>query len=197
VREHGAPSVGTPRGNARGFTIIEVMVVLLILAVMFDLMVPNLGALLPSARLRGSGSQIQRQLDWVRSEARIQGKRMVMEFDLVRGLYRVIHPPEQRLTRDQEASALEERPDDWQGLERDVKFVGAGDGKTGLTSKGLYKLVFDEYGFTGDQVVVLGLISDPAKTWSLSIQGLSGKVDVHESETGETPLPPALNEGAF
>ncbi len=188
--------VGRPR-LARGFTLIELLVVMMILALLFALVLPNLGALVPSARLRSSGAQLRREIDWVRSEARIQGKRMAMEFDLVRGIYRVVYPPEQRLTRDQEASTLEERPDQWQELQTDVQFVGAGDGKAGLTSKGLYRLAFDEYGFTGDQVLVLGLVSDPTKTWSLTIQGLSGKVTVHESETGEKPIPPALNEGAF
>jgi prepilin-type N-terminal cleavage/methylation domain-containing protein len=183
--------------SARGFTLIEVLVVLMILALLFAMVVPNLGALVPSARLRSSGAQLRREIDWVRSEARIQGKRMAIEFDLARAIYRVVYPPEQRLTRDQEASTLEERPDQWQGLQTDVQFVGAGDGKAGLTGKGLYRLAFDEYGFTGDQVLVLGLVSDPTKTWSLTIQGLSGKVTVHESETGEKPVPPALNEGAF
>lgn len=190
--------VATARPGARGgFTIIELLVTLMIVALLFAIVVPNLGALVPSARLRGSGSQILRQLDWVRSEARIQGKRMVMEFDLEHAMWRIVLPPEQRLTRDQDESILEERPEEFVGLETDVRFVGAGDGKAGLTSKGLYRIVFDEYGFTGDQVLVLGLQSDPQLTWTMTIQGLNGRVDVHESETGEVPLPPVLNEGAF
>jgi len=195
-----ATSTGTSvrhRNSRGGFTIIELLVTLMILALIFAMVVPNLGALIPSARLRGSGGQILRELDWVRSEARIQGKRMVMEFDLEHELWRIVYPPEQRLTRDQEAWTVAERPDQWVELETDVRFAGAGDGKAGLTTHGLYRLVFDEYGFTGDQVLVLGLKSDPQLTWTMSIQGLSGKVDVHESDKGEMPLPQVLNEGAF
>lgn len=180
-----------------GFTIIELLVTFMILALLFAIIVPNLGALVPSARLRGSGSQILRELDWVRSEARIQGKRMAMEFDLDRARWRIVYPPEQQLTRDQEAWTLEERPDQWVGLETDVRFVGAGDGKTGLASRNVYRLIFDEYGFTGDQVVVLGLQSDPQLTWTMTIQGLNGRVDVLESDKAEVPLPPVLNEAAF
>lgn len=180
-----------------GFTIIELLVTFMILALLFAIIVPNLGALVPSARLRGSGSQILRELDWVRSEARIQGKRMAMEFDLDRARWRIVYPPEQQLTRDQEAWTLEERPDQWVDLETDVRFVGAGDGKTGLASRNVYRLIFDEYGFTGDQVLVLGLQSDPQLTWTMTIQGLNGRVDVLESEKAEVPLPPVLNEAAF
>jgi prepilin-type N-terminal cleavage/methylation domain-containing protein len=186
------------RGHGdEGFTIIEVMVTMMIVAMLFALVVPNLGALVPSARLRGSGSQIRRELDWVRSEARIQGKRMVIEFDLEHAMWRIVLPPEQRLTRDDDVSLLEERPEQWVALETDVVFVGAGDGKAGLTSRGVYKLVFDEYGFTGDQVLVLALHSDPQKTWSMTVHGLSGRVDVLESDQGEKPLPQVPNEGAF
>jgi prepilin-type N-terminal cleavage/methylation domain-containing protein len=187
----------TDRREPSGFTIIEVLVTMMILAMLFALILPNLGALVPAARLRGSGSQIRRELDWVRSEARIQGKRMVMEFDLERARWRIVLPPEQRLTRDQAASELEERPEHWIALETDVGFVGAGDGKAGLTSRGVYSLVFDEYGFTGDQVLVLALQSQPSSTWTMTVHGLSGRVDVHESENGEKPLPQVPNEGAF
>src|SRR5262245_1172719 len=102
------------------------------------MIVPNLGALVPSARLKGSGTAIQRQLDWVRSEARIQGKWMAMDFDLEHACWRTVLPPEQQLTRDQEEWTLEERVDkDWTPLETDVVFAGAGDTRNGLTTKGI------------------------------------------------------------
>jgi prepilin-type N-terminal cleavage/methylation domain-containing protein len=196
VRDGGATKDGG-RGASTGFTLIEILVTLMILSLLFAIVVPNLGTLVPSARLRGSGTKIQRNLDWVRSEARIQGKRMVVELDLEKARWRIVRPPEQQITRDQDASTLAEAPEGWQDLEDDVYFVGAGDGKVGLTSHGTYRLVFDEYGFTGDQVFVLGLKSDPLLTWTMTIQGLSGKVDVFESEKGEKPLPQVLNDGAF
>ncbi len=184
--------------DARGFTLIELLVVIAIVSLLIAMIVPNLGALIPSARLQGSGSVISRELDWVRSEARIQGKWMAMDFDLERACWRIVHPPEQRLTRDQEEWTLEEQVyQDWTPLEDDVVFAGAGDGKNGMTTKGVYRLVFDEYGFTGDQVIALKLESDPDMTWSLSIHGLSGRVTIDTSEEGDIPVPTIVNEGAF
>ena len=182
---------------ADGFTLVELLATLVVVGLLFAIVLPNLGALVPAARLRGSGVRIRSELEWARSEARIQGKRMAAEFDLDRGIWRLVYPPEQRLTRDEDESTLVERPDDWVELEEDVGFAGAGDGKSGLAQKGLYRVVFDEYGFTGDQVLVLHLKSQPMRTWTLRIHGLSGRADTFESETGEKPLPPVLGEGAF
>lgn len=188
---------GRPGAAAGGFTIVELLATLMIVSLLFALILPNLDALVPSARLRGSGSRIQAELEWARSEARIQGKRMAVELDLDRGRWRLVYPPEQRLTRDEDESALAERPDDWSGLDEDVRFAGAGDGKAGLAQKGLYRVVFDEYGFTADQSIVLQRASEPDHTWTLSITGLSGKADAFESERGEKPLPQVVSEGAF
>jgi prepilin-type N-terminal cleavage/methylation domain-containing protein len=186
-----------PTATTAGFTLMELLVTLAILSLLFALVVPNLGALVPSARLQGSGNIIKRELDWVRSEARIQGKRMVMEFDLDRARWRIVYPPEQRLTRDQDLSTLEERPDHWQELEPDVVFAGATDARSGMTSKGIYRLIFDEYGFTADQIVALKLKSDAEQIWAFSINGLSGRITVSESEQGELPTLQLVNEASF
>ena len=180
-----------------GFTLMELLVTMTVLALVFAIVVPNLGAIVPSARLEGNGKQILRQLDWVRSEARIQGKPMSLDFDLDKQRWRIVFPPEQQLTRDQDEWTLEERPDDWTPLEKDVVFAGIGDARNGLASRGTYRLVFDEYGFTADQQIVLKLQSDPDMVWSLMLMGLSGRTEVEQSERGEVPHLPVVGEGAF
>lgn len=185
------------RPDARGFTLMELLVTLTVISLVFAIVVPNLGALIPSARLEGSGKQILRQMDWVRSEARIQGKPMAVDFDLDRNRWRIVYPPEQQLTRDQDAWTLEERADDWQPLDQDVVFGGVGDAKNGMATRGVYRLTFDEYGFTSDQLLVLKLQSDPQMVWSMTIMGLSGRTSVMQSETGEVEQLYPIGEGAF
>jgi type II secretion system protein H len=181
----------------RGFTLIEVLVTMAIVATVIAIVVPNLGALVPAARLDASGSRLRREIDWARSEARIQGKRMAIELDLQKARWRIVLPPDQQLARDQDAWTLEEKFERWIELEKDVVFQGAGDARNGIATHGLYRVVFDEYGFSADQVIALRLESDPTMVWSLKLQGLSGQVTVERSEDGLMANVEAVNEGAF
>jgi prepilin-type N-terminal cleavage/methylation domain-containing protein len=185
-----------PERTDRGFTLVEILVVLALIGMLMAIVVPNLGILVPSARLRGNGTVLQRNLDLLRSEARIQSKRIAMELDLDKRRWRAVYPPEQMLTRDQDASTLEEQLDDWQELEDDVVFGGVDTGAQVVT-RGTYRLVFDEFGFTNDQIVHLRLESDPTEVWSLTLMGLSGRTVVTETSEGNPPRLQQTNEGAF
>ncbi|MFN7587449.1 MAG: Tfp pilus assembly protein FimT/FimU [Planctomycetota bacterium] len=191
------PTPDLPSKRAiRGFTLVEILVVMALIGLLMAMVVPNLGILVPSARLRGSGTVIQRNLDLLRSEARIQSKRIAMEFDLDKRRWRAVYPPEQMLTRDQDASTLEELLDNWKELEDDVVFHGIDTGAQ-LFTRGTYRLVFDEFGFTNDQIVHLRLTSDPNEFWSLTLMGLSGRTVVTETSDGNPPRLQQTNEGAF
>lgn len=185
-----------PTAGQRGFTLIEILVVLALVGMLMAIVVPNLGILVPSARLRGAGTTLQRNLDLLRSEARIQSKRIAMEFDLDKRRWRAVYPPEQMLTRDQDVTTLEEKFDNWQELEDDVVFGGIDTGAQPIT-RSTYRLVFDEFGFTNDQIVTLRLESDPTETWSLTLMGLSGRTVVTENSEGNPPRLQQTNEGAF
>ncbi|MFN3245036.1 MAG: Tfp pilus assembly protein FimT/FimU [Planctomycetota bacterium] len=196
------PSASPPRSPApqSGFSLLEILVAVALVGLGLAIIAPNLSALMPSARLDGSGKEIVSWLQTIRSEARIQAKRMEMELDLDKGRYRIVWPPEERLTTDQiiyQDTEIPDRDKDWIDLETDVIFAGAGDAAKGLAHKGLYRVSFDEYGFSADQVVALQLRSDPTMVWSLSIRGLTGKIETSKSEDGEMARPERVEEGAF
>lgn len=183
-----------------GFTLVEIVVVVALIGVAIGIVAPNLGALVPSARLDGSASQLRRQIDWVRSEARIQAKRMILEIDLDHARWRYLEPPEERLTSEQEIVTTEDMAESdfgWEGLEKGVIFLGAGDARHGMADKGIYRMIFDEYGATADQLIVMTLDGDPQMIWSLHLTGLTGQVQIEKSETGEKPHPQLVEEGAF
>lgn len=192
---------GTTRSDrSAGFTLLELICVIAGMALLLGIIIPNIGALVPTARLDGSAKAIMTKLQMIRSEARIQAKRMEMEFDLSVGRYRTILPPEERLTADQvvydDKEALDENKD-WIDLETGVAFAGAGDSKSGIVEKGMYQVVFDEYGFTADQVIAITLESDKTMIWSVLILGLTGKVEIIKSEEGDMAKPTAVGEGEF
>lgn len=183
-----------------GFTLVEIMVVIALIGVAIGIIVPNLGMLVPSARLDGSSSQLRRTIDWVRSEARIQAKRMVLELDLDDSRWRWLEPPEERLTSEQELQSDEEIAESdfgWQEMETGVRFAGVGDARRGMTEKGVYRMVFDEYGATADQLILLTLEGDDKMIWSLYLTGLTGQVQIDKSENGDKPHPALVEEGAF
>jgi len=186
--------------RATGFTLLELIVAISLVGLLVGLIVPNLGAVVPSARLDGGSKKIQAELTMIRSEARIQAKRMEIEFDLDNARFRTILPPEEQLTSDQVVYNDEEVRDEnkgWVDLATSVVFAGAGDAKSGMFTKGLYRVVFDEYGFTADQVIAIKLDNDETMVWSVSIHGLTGHIEVDRSEMGEILQPTLIGEGAF
>jgi prepilin-type N-terminal cleavage/methylation domain-containing protein len=189
-----------PARRAAGFTLLELVTAIALVALLVGIIVPNLGSIVPSARLDGSSKAILSKLTLIRSEARIQAKRMEMEFDLDRARFRTILPPEEQLTTDQviyNDAEVRDEAKDWIELESGVVFAGAGDAKSGMLTKGLYRVVFDEYGFTGDQVVAVKLENDDSMVWSVSIHGLTGHMEVERSELGEIVQPLPVGEGSF
>ena len=189
-----------PARRAAGFTLLELVTAIALVALLVGIIVPNLGSIVPSARLDGSSKAILSKLTLIRSEARIQAKRMEMEFDLDHARFRTILPPEEQLTTDQviyNDAEVRDEAKDWIELESGVVFAGAGDAKSGMLTKGLYRVVFDEYGFTGDQVVAVKLENDDSMVWSVSIHGLTGHMEVERSELGEIVQPLPVGEGSF
>lgn len=189
-----------PDRRTAGFTLLELIVAISLVALLIGIIAPNLGALVPTARLDGSAKDIRAQLTMIRSESRIQAKRMELEFDLDGARYRIIHPPEEQLTNDQVVYNDDEVSDqdkDWIGLNSGVVFAGAGDAKSGTITKSLYHVVFDEYGFTADQVIALQLENDETLVWSVIIHGLTGHIEIEKSELGEIAQPTPVGEGAF
>jgi prepilin-type N-terminal cleavage/methylation domain-containing protein len=186
------------RGAAGGFTLLELLVVVTMIAMISAMVIPNLGTFVPSTRLEGSGKQLLRTIDWVRSEARIQARRMSVELDLDHARWRVVYPPEVMLTRDQEPSSLEEWSFKWEPLEDGVVFAGAGDAKNGIARKSVYRLLFDEHGFTSDQLVILKLTETGSQLlWSMELRGLTGNVEIIKSDDGHEPQLELVGEGAF
>lgn len=193
---HDRPDAAALR-RAGGFTIVEVLVTLLVLGLITAMVVPNLGAFVPKAKLDAAAKVLAANIDHMRSEARIQGKRCALELDLDKGRWRRVLPPEDRLTTDQDVQSLEPLYEDWSELQDGVKIVSAGNLNEGMAKGGTFSLVFDHNGNTGDQSVVLRLVDDPTMVWTVNIRGLTGQCEILESFDSKEQLPEEVSEGGF
>ncbi len=167
-----------------GFTLLELMAVLAILAMVSQLVLMNLGRLVPSTVLDSECSQLMGKLEFLRSEAQLQGKVYKLELDLDNQQFRMVMPPEERLVSEQ--TAAEAIPLAWTPLDDRVRFISHTIVGGPTQRSGRVPIVIDAHGFTADQTIVLGMRSDDLKdlVWTIEIQGLDRRSTLVRNEEG-------------
>ena len=174
--------------NQSGFTLIELMVVVAILALVVQIVMVNIGALIPSSAMDSVAAKIRSELDFVRSEAKIQGKQYSLQFDLDKSLKRLVLPEEERLVSSQTAAEGSGLALAWEPVDADerVKITGYNAGDQPTVAKGQVEILFDENGFTADQTLYFKLVDDDAEkmVWTLHLWGLNGTSEVIRDYNG-------------
>ncbi len=184
----------TPR-RERGFTLIELMVTVTIGAILTQLVVFNLGALIPSTLLDSEAKSLLANYDFLRSEARLHGKPYKLQIDLTRGRWRMVLPPEDRVL------SLQDPPKEfelnWQSLDERVKFGTYATAGGRPATQGLVDIVIDENGFSADQTVSFKLKELEDYVWTVQIHGLTGATSLKRSLDKKEVYLDAINEGHF
>lgn len=80
--ETPVPIASLPRTNSKGFTIIELMIVLVVLGIMFVMGVPAFRAFSQSDSLKGAASGMAGQIQMVRARAMASGVHQPIHFSL-------------------------------------------------------------------------------------------------------------------
>lgn len=189
-----------PHARARhqaGFSIIELMVVVAILALILQMVMLNMGAMVPKTKLDAESKKLVANIDFLRSEARVQGKRYRLQLDLGNARWRMVLPAEERLVSEQTLEETQPRALDWSPLEEGVVFGGAGTVARGIARTGTYELVFDEGGNTADQMVFLKLADDEEMVWTVQIRGLTGQTEILPDTDGQEQVLETVNEMGF
>lgn len=168
-----------------GFTLLELMVVVAILALAVQIVVVNLGAMIPRTVLDSECNRFVSKLDFLRSEARLQGKRYRIELDLDRSLWRYVLPAEERLTSEQTLEDTMPYALDWNTMEEGVKIQGIVQaGGIVVQRQGIAAIEFDENGFSADWNVFFTLDQDEEMVWTVQLFGLTGSSQLLTSFDG-------------
>lgn len=180
----------------RGFTLLELLIVVAIGAMLVQIAVANLGMFIPTSVLDSEANRFISRLDFIRSEAKLNSKTYRVEIDLTHNRWRLVMPIEAHLV-----SALE--PDQqfatlmWTPVDERLEYGGYRKRNGELVKSGVVEIQFDEHGFTGDHALYLRYRADEDMIWSILIRGLVGSATVVPNEKGEMAQFEQVNEHSF
>lgn len=193
----GSTTQAERNSNERGFTLIEIMVVVAIIALSARLVVANIGALVPSTTLDSEAKKIMGKIEFLRSEARLQAKVFTIEFDLDRSRWRVILPAEENYVS---TEALREAvPLDWRYLDESVRLGGFHRIGGHTARSGVSRLVISENGYTTDSMIYLRMASESLEynVWTIQVFGLEHSTKLLTNVEGQEPTLQIVEEAAF
>lgn len=192
------PSVseGDAPAGVAGFTLVELMVVVALIGLVAQLVVANLGTLIPSTTLTSQANQLVANLDFLRAEARLQGKVIHVELDLTNHRWQIVLPPEETQVRrvDNEPKTFSLG---WTALEDRAQFSGYLTAGGLMVSRGIVQIRIDENGFMPDFAIFLTLENNKEMVWTIRVRGMTGTAEVLTSEDGRIQPWPQVGEGAF
>jgi len=173
------PKLGVPRGRVgerAGFSLVEMMGVILILSIIATIVSVNWNAILPKAELHEAVREISSTLSGTRSEAIARNALFQVQYDIDNGRWRVVTPfrvDGGLAVADQERRALT-----WSSLPKSVRFQAITiDGVE--YSRGIVFVRFDALGSASGHTIVL--VQSPVDNrYTIEVQGLLGLIDYYE-----------------
>ncbi len=193
------PSAPTSRsaGGEQGFTLLELLVVVTILALIARLVMVNYGAMVPGSRLDADASKIVSIMEQARIEATLRLRTMKVEFDLDLERFRLILPPEMKLTIEDEDP--EELDLGWDYLDNSTDlfaYVSAGEQEV---LAGRFVVEIDHNGYTADQVFFIRPKSESLEemVWSIQFRGFERGGRIVRDQEGNKHFLEQVEEFSF
>lgn len=181
-----------------GFTLIEIMVVVMVMGLIARIVVSNASAWIPESAVSSEASQFRSWVDYLRSEAKIQGKPYSLELDLDKNRMRLVLPPEDKLVSTLDDTIASVVPLTWTELDPQVVLDGHAIAGRPIYTKNRVLVTFDENGFTADQAVFFRHFAKDSKLcWTVQINGLSGATKVVPDWEGQRHPFNTADESSF
>ncbi len=170
----------------QGFTLIEIIFVILLIGVMFSFIVPKINNITPKYRQRSYARTIANMIQRMRVFAIAKGKNTGIRYDLDADIpYLELIPPADPEYPDEpfserKAILREEAPP---GVQiRGIVFPGSGGG---MATEGIVHIGFSPNGTTGSHIVILESQSNPdapPEVLSVKFNSISGVMDYYNHE---------------
>ncbi|MBL7008120.1 MAG: prepilin-type N-terminal cleavage/methylation domain-containing protein [Planctomycetes bacterium] len=177
--------------NRAGFTLIEISVVVVIMALLMTTATVKLDRVLPSSRSESGARQLLSTLDLARTSAVAQGRPHWVEIQLSEDRYRILLPYD---SEGRPARAPEDRGAlAWNRLPDGVHFAGIMPSGGSYQEAGVYLLSFDQLG-SADELYV-HLSNDAGEGYALTARILS--LTGHARVLKGVVMPPVVSEADF
>lgn len=176
--------LGRRRGSARaGFSLAEMMGVILVIAIIATIVTVNWNAILPKAELHSAVREISSTLSGTRSEAIARNSEYQIQYDLDNGRFRVVTPF--RLDGGLAVADQERRALSWTVLPKSVQFQSVTiDGKE--YTRGIAYVRFDPIGSASTHSIILKQTPYDNR-YTIEVQGLLGLIDYYEGVHARQP----------
>ncbi len=174
MNPRGPANPGVENGDRKqGFTLLEIVVVILIMGILASVVGPALSGVSPKYRLRAAARDVGSNINHVRSLASATGKLFVLHYDLETQKYWMVHPPEPDEDPDMDIADRQQGTVNSMpiGVTIDEIFLPDGSSETG----GELDLRIDPLGNEGSHILVLKNNDDQIIT--IKFNALLGFVD--------------------
>ena len=171
-----------PRRAVRGFTFVEMLVVIFVLSLMAALVVTNLDGVTARSELSRAGRDLGNKLLFLRDLAIVQGRELSLEIDIDNGRWREIDRPSVVEVPDEDDRAEQTFEAPWFEPSPDVTIEQLAFGKADVETGRTIEVTFTETGelFPSGFVVYLRHARlPPDDGLSVEVSGLTGIVAYH------------------
>ena len=166
-----------------GFTLIELIVVITILAVLASYTLPNLDNFSPKYRLRSAARTVGQTVGWARSLGGGLGKEYVVRYNLDENTITIILPPADDEDPDLDIDSREDLGAESLPIGIEIDRILHADGDK--DEFGIVDIILDEYGSSGTHIAVL--TNENEASIAVSFRAILGTVEYLPGADAEIP----------
>jgi prepilin-type N-terminal cleavage/methylation domain-containing protein len=187
------PTTGTgklraPHGAARGFTLIELMVVVAILGLAMSAVFTGGSALLPQARLRSSATTMAVALEQVRTTAVLKQEPLIFAYDLEGRGYEAYYPYD-RDERGENIGPGRTPVREWAPLEPGIAFAEVRLPGSSARDRGYVPLMITALGrIPPHEVVIVNPDYADVEIMTVRVSGIANRSTIHDGDDRMAPL---------